>query len=472
MNSIWFQIAAIVGLLVANAFFVAAEFALVSARDFRIEPQARSGRRSAQLAMRIKGDIDPYLAACQLGITMASLGLGWLGEPAVAALLEPMLHPMGLPDATIHTIAFIVGFIVFSSLHIVVGEQVPKTIAIRKAETTSMLAAYPLRWFFLLIYPLNWLLNAASGAILRGLGVRSAGHGEVLTSDELRGLIRLSAKHGEVDVDKAQMLHNLFRFDERSVSRVMIPRTEAEMLRKDAGAGRNLKIIRSTHYSRFPLVGSDSDNLLGIVLVRDLVDAMIDGAAAPWDNLETFCREPLVVPETLKVGDLFEKMRSSRSHMACVIDEYGSFVGLVTMEDLIEEIVGEIADETDKKEQEFPVVWKTDHWLAHGLASLADLERETTFRPDIPVNANTVSGLIMTLLGRLPEDGDVLECNGYQFTVVGLRNRRVARVKIVAIADDEDDEAEAGESDADNRDPLETPAVKDAAEPTKKPEET
>lgn len=443
MDSFGLQLAAIVALLAANAFFVAAEFALVSARDFRIEPQARSGNRSARLALHIKGDIDRYLAACQLGITMASLGLGWLGEPAVAAILEPALHPLGFPDATIHTIAFIVGFIVFSSLHIVVGEQVPKTFAIRKAEPVSVLIAYPLRWFYLLIFPLNWVLNAASGRILKMIRVRAASHAEVLTSDELRGLIHLSAEHGEVDAERAQMLHNLFRFDVRTVARVMIPRTEAQTLRASASAAKNLKTIRSTHYSRFPLVGNEFDNLLGIVLVRDLVDAMIDGTPAPWENLETFCREPLVVPETLKVAELFEMMRSSRSHMACVIDEYGSFVGLVTMEDLLEEIVGEIADETDRTEQEFPVIWKDGYWDAHGLASLADLERETTFRADVPVNANTLSGLIMTLLARMPKDGDVVDCNDFRFTVKWLRHRRVDRVKVEALdADDGASETE------------------------------
>ena len=443
MGSFWFQLAAIIALLAANAFFVAAEFALVSARDFRIEPQARAGRRSARLAMQIKGNIDPYLAACQLGITMASLGLGWLGEPAVAALLEPVLHPMGFSDTTVHTIAFLVGFIVFSSLHIVVGEQVPKTIAIRKAEAASMLVAYPLRWFFLLIYPLNWVLNATSGAILRGLGVRAASHAEVLTSDELRGLIRLSASHGEVDAERAQMLHNLFRFDERTVSRVMIPRTEAQTLQTTASAARNLGVIRATHYSRFPLIGDETDNLLGVVLVRDLVDAMIDGTSTPWDNLETYCREPLIVPETLSVSDLFEMMRTSRSHMACVIDEYGSFVGLITMEDLLEEIVGEIADETDKREQNFPVVWKDDHWEAHGLAPLSDLEHQTTFRADSGIKANTVSGLIMTILARLPEDGDELECNGYRFTVMGVHNRRAAMVRVEALEAEENADPDA-----------------------------
>ena len=444
MESFGVQAAAIIGLLVANAFFVAAEFALVSARDFRIEPKARAGNHSAQLALRIKGKIDAYLAACQLGITMASLGLGWLGEPAVAALLGPLLEPLGLPDTTLHTISFLTGFIIFSSLHIVVGEQVPKTVAIRKAETISLFCAYPLHWFYLVIYPLNWLLNNASGAILRMCNVREASHAEVLTSEELRGLIHISAEHGEVAAERAAMLHNLFRFDERTIARVMIPRLESQVLRLDAPPARNLKTIRTSQYSRFPVVKGGMDNLVGVLLVHDLVNAMIDGTTAPWENLEVYCRDPLVVPETLKVTDLFDMMREKRAHMACVVDEYGTFTGLVTLEDLLEEIVGEIADETDKHEQEFPIIWRDGYWEAHGLAPLANMERETGFQIDKEINANTMSGFMINELGRMPVKGDVVSSGDFEFTVLAMKDHRVESVKIEALTandepEDEDD---------------------------------
>ncbi|MEQ9641541.1 MAG: hemolysin family protein [Alphaproteobacteria bacterium] len=443
MDTFAVQLAAIVALLVANAFFVAAEFALVSARDFRIEPKARAGNRSARLTLRIKGRIDAYLAACQLGITMASLGLGWLGEPAVAALLRPVLEPLALPETTLHTISFVIGFVVFSSLHIVVGEQVPKTLAIRKAEPVSMLTAYPLHWFYVVIYPLNWLLNSASGAILRMLKVREASHAEVLTSDELRGLIHISAEHGEVAAERAEMLHNLFRFDERTVARVMVPRTEARLLRLDASPARNLQIMRTSPHSRFPVVKGGEENLVGVVLMRDLMNATIDGTPAPWDNLETYCRDPLVVPETLKVSNLFDMMREAHSHMACVIDEYGSFVGLVTLEDLLEEIVGEIADESDRREQVFPIAWKGDHWEAHGLAPLTDLERETSFVVDRRLNANTISGLVMNLLARMPKAGDVVVSSDFKLTVTAMRNRHVETVRIEAVGDEDDESPDA-----------------------------
>jgi len=457
-----FQATAIIALLAANAFFVAAEFALVSARNFRIEPKARAGSRTARLTLRIKGDIDAYLSACQLGITMASLGLGWLGEPAVAALLKPVLAPLDLPATTLHTIAFLVGFIVFSSLHIVVGEQVPKTFAIRKAEPVAMLLAYPLHWFYRAIFPLSWLLNWASIAILRLLNVREASHADVLTSDELRGLIHVSAEHGEVAAERAAMLHNLFRFDERAVERVMIPRPEAQVLRLDAPAARNLEVIRKSQYSRFPVVKGELDDLVGILLVRDLVNALIDGTPAPWENLETYCREPFVVPETLKVAGLFDMMREKRAHMACVIDEYGAFAGLVTLEDLLEEIVGDISDETDKVEPEFPIVWKHDHWEAHGLAPLTDLERETSFQSDEQLNANTISGLMMSALERMPNKGDIVTLGDFRFTVLAMKNRHVESIRIDATANDDADDVD----DASGRTPPD-PLTPDSDPPTK-----
>ena len=302
-----------------------------------------------------------------------------------------------------------------------------------------MLLAYPLHWFYRLIFPLSWLLNWASRAVLRMLNVREASHAEVLTSDELRGLIHVSAEHGEVAAERAAMLHNLFSFDERTVERVMIPRLEAQVLRLDAPASRNLDVIRKSQYSRFPVVRGELDNLVGIILVRDLANALIDGTSAPWEALETYCREPLVVPETLKVAGLFDMMREKRAHMACVIDEYSAFAGVVTLEDLLEEIVGEIADETDKIEPEFPIVWKGNYWQAHGLAPLADLERETSFQSDLPLTANTISGLMMSALERMPKDGDIITIGDFRFTVLAMKDRHVESIRIDAVANDAED---------------------------------
>lgn len=421
---------AVLVLLGANAFFVAAEFALVKARGFRIESLASTGGFAARLTLVIQQDLEAYLAACQLGITMASLGLGWVGEPAVAALIEPLLAPFGLSLPALHAISFLLGFTVFSSLHIVVGEQVPKTFAIRKPEALSVFCAIPLRVFYLLSFPLHWGLNRASRGLLGLLSVEEASHLDVLTNTEFRGLVTTSAEHGELHSDTAEMIQNLFRFNERMVGQVMIPRMKCDLLRLDQPPETNLAIMKDTRHSRFPLVDGSSDSLIGMILMKDIVDTLLSGGPAPWKDLRAHCREPLVVTESLKVSTLFDMMRAKKAHMACILDEYGTFAGLVTIEDLLEEIVGEIADETDENISEFPITETDAGWKAHGLASLADVERETGYIPSEPVNVNTLSGLFMHRLERIPEAGDRISDNTYHFIVEAMRDHHVETVLI------------------------------------------
>ena len=417
-------------LLVANGFYVAAEFALVKAKGFRIENLAETRGGAAKITLHMIKHIDGYLANCQLGITMASLGLGWVGEPTVSALLEPLLAPMGLSDETLHSISFLIGFLAFSSFHIVIGEQVPKTWAIRKAEPVSLLIAYPLQFSYWLFFPLTWVLNKASRAILVLIGISEEGHMDILSDDEIRTLVDVSTEHGKMKIDKAEMIHNVFKFDERSVSRVMIPRIEASVLRLDASVDTNLQIMRKSPHSRYPVVQGQNEDLLGVVLLVDLTRALLTGERAPWTDIKKYLREPLIVPETQKVSRLFNQMRQERAHMACIIDEYGTFAGIVTLEDLLEEIVGEIADETDILEQVFPIKHEENHWIAHGLASLADLERVTGFNVPDTYKANTVSGLLMRELRHIPELGDIVVNQDYSFTVTAVKGRRAERVRI------------------------------------------
>ncbi len=406
------------------------EFALVKARSVRIDNLAGEGGFSAKLTQKILGNLEAYLAACQLGITMASLGLGWVGEPAVAALLSPLLLPLGLGEEGLHTVSFLLGFVIFSSLHIVVGEQVPKTLAIRRPEPMALVCAAPLRLFFLIFYPLNWLLNSTSRGMLRLLGVEEAPHVDVLTGPELQGLVSNSVEHGTLSQGKAEMLHNVFRFDERSIGRVMIPRVECHVLDTDDDPETIIATMKETKHSRFPVIRGDQDNLVGIVLAKDLMDAMLDGVEAPWTRLSEYSRDPHVVPESLKISTLFDAMRAEKIHMACVIDEYGSFVGLVTMEDLLEEIVGEIIDETDDSPTEFPIEVTDAGWTAHGLASLSDVERVTGLVVPDDLEANTLSGLLMQRLERMPDVSDRIEEAGFSLTVTAVKDRRVETVTI------------------------------------------
>ena len=446
MENITLNLVAVVVLLVINGFFVAAEFALVKAKGFRIEALANQGHSSAKLTLRIQNDLEAYLAACQLGITMASLGLGWVGEPAVAALLEPLFHRLGVPETMLHTSAFIVGFLIFSSLHIVVGEQVPKTLAIRKAEPVSLWVAYPLHVSYLMVFPLNWLLNNTTRIILKLFRIAEATHADVFTSDEFKGLVSTSEDHGELQSDKAVMLRNLLEFDQRYVGRVMIPRTALNILDINGQPEDNLAIIRESGNSRFPLIDSENDEeIVGIVLAKDLYAGMLGSDPEPWTNLSKYKRTPLVVPETQKVAHLFDVMREERDHIALVVDEYGTLIGIVTLEDLLEEIVGEIEDETDTVESSYAITQLNEgSWEADGLASLSDAERVIGIIVPDELDANTLSGLCIGALGEMPVAGDTVSEYGYRFTIQSMESRRIGKLLIEKL-----DEADVVTSDSD-----------------------
>jgi len=451
MENISLSLTAVIVLLAANGFFVAAEFALVKARGFRIETMANEGRATAKLTLRIQHNLEAYLAACQLGITMASLGLGWVGEPAVAALLEPWFLSMGVPEAMLHTTAFIVGFLIFSSLHIVVGEQVPKTLAIRKAEPVALWVAYPLHFTYILVFPLNWLLNASTRQILSLFKVAEATHADVFSNDELKGLVTTSGEHGELESNKVEMLKNLFEFDQRHVGRVMIPRTTLKLLDINNSADDNLAIIHDSRHSRFPLIDSkDNEKIIGIVLTKDLYAALLNDTKEPWGNLQSFCREPFIVPESQKVAHLFDVMRSKRAHMALVADEYGSLTGIITLEDLLEEIVGEIEDETDVVTENYTITQIDEmHWEADGLVSLSDAERSFGLVVPDGLDANTLSGLCMSALGEMPEDGNIFIAHGFHFTIKSMDNHRVGKILIEKL-NPEDEENPDTETPSEN----------------------
>lgn len=429
-----YGVLAIVALLAINAFFVAAEFALVKAKSFRINLMAEQGSKVARFTQRIQGNLEAYLAACQLGITMASLGLGWVGEPVVAAMLEPVFHAMEMPEQMIHTVSFLLGFLIFSSLHIVVGEQVPKTFAIRKAEPVSLWVAYPLHAFYVLAFPLNWLLNKASGAILSLFKVQEASHADVLSDDEIRGIINTSEMHGDLNAEKATMLHNMFEFESRTVEQIMVSRNEVDILDLQLPWEDNLEKIRTTKHSRFPVINGKPESPEGILLIKDLHNALMGHEDAdPQLVMRESLREPMLVPETQPIGKLFEAMRRNRSHMALVMDEYGAFSGVVTMEDMLEEIVGEIADELDIDEPDAPARWMGEFWETNGLITMKDLER--VIHIDFPeeIDANTITGLFMKHLERMPRQGDELIESGLRFLALDVENNRVGQVHVYPI---------------------------------------
>jgi CBS domain containing-hemolysin-like protein len=431
MDTVFSQLVLIILLLVANAFFVAAEFALVKVRYSRVEILASVGGYLAVLTLKIKNNLEAYLAACQLGITMASLGLGWVGEPFVALLLKPVLIGFDFSPESIHTISFLLGFIIFSSLHIVVGEQVPKTYAIRRPEPVSLWVAFPLHLFYLFAWPLNTLLNLSSRFFLKLLDVKEAGHEDIFSGEEISDIITTSQEHGHIEQDRAQMLRNMFAFDRRTAREVMAPRNHANIINIDHDPDAIKAFVGKTGHSRYPVVQGNADNPIGLLLLKDIFSTQLtDSGDAVWENLVDLVRETLMVPEHIGIGPLFEKMKNERSHMALVIDEYGAFSGIVTMEDLLEEIVGEIDDEQDSAPTAPVLIEIDDGWQTTGLAPLHDIDKFFGTHFSDSVEAATLSGLMMKHLNRMPQEGDIVEEGDYVFTIQSIVGRRVGDVII------------------------------------------
>jgi CBS domain containing-hemolysin-like protein len=416
-------------LLGANAFYVAAEFALVKSKGFRIDAMADDGRIGARLTQHMMRNVEPYLACCQLGITMASLGLGWVGEPTVAAFLTPLLVPLGMPESAVHFTAFIVGFLVFSSFHIVLGEQVPKTFAIRQPEAVSLWIAYPLQFSFVLFYPLNWLLNNASVSILRFIGVKEATYEEILTDVEIESLVDVSAEHGKMEESQAGFIRNLFRFGELEVADIMIHRTNMRSVNVADPPERMIEQILASPFTRLPLWEDEPENIVGVLHVRDLLHALQDarGDASKID-VRAIAAEPWFVPDSTSLTDQLNAFLKKKQHFALVVDEYGDVQGLITLEDVLEEIVGDISDEHDVVVQ--GVRPQPDGSVnVDGAVPIRDLNRAMEW--DLPDDeATTVAGLVIHEARLIPEAGQAFTFHGYKFHVLRKNRNRITALRV------------------------------------------
>jgi CBS domain containing-hemolysin-like protein len=420
-------------LLAANGFYVAAEFALVKSRGFRIDAMAANGRFGARLTQQMLKNVEAYLACCQLGITMASLGLGWVGEPTVAALLTPVLIPLGMPEPALHLTAFLVGFLVFSSLHIVVGEQVPKTLAIREPEPVSLWIAYPLHVSFIIFYPLNWALNNASRAILRMLGVKEATNQEILTYVELEGLVNVSAEHGNVERTQAELIQNLFRFGELEVADVMIHRTNIVAIDADNPPEKIVADVLAAPYTRLPLWRGTPENIVGVLHVKDLLRALaaVEGDVTRID-IGSLALQPWFVPDSRPIPGQLRAFLRRKTHFALVVDEYGEVMGLVTLEDILEEIVGDIADEHDVAVT--GVRPQADGSVTvDGGVPIRDLNRAMDW--DLPDDeATTVAGLVIHEARLIPEVGQTFTFHGYRFQVLRKSRNRIMTLRVMPLS--------------------------------------
>jgi CBS domain containing-hemolysin-like protein len=416
-------------LLLLNAFFVAAEFALVKVRDTQLSAKIKEGNRHAGIARSILGNLDPYLSATQLGITLSSLGLGWVGEPVMVALLQPLFAYLGIssPQA-VHTTAVIAGFTIISFLHIVIGEIAPKSLALARPLSTSLFVAVPMRIAYFLFYPFLLLLNGASNLLLRAMGVQIArgGHALTITAEELEEMTAASARQGLLTEDQGQMLSNVFIFPELTVSEVMVPHNRVFYVDLEKGMGLRevFDLFIENGRSRAPVVQGNLDKLVGVVHIKDIARSLWSD---PSPALQDLCRPALYVPENMQAQRVLLELRQQRNHMAIVVDEYGGTSGIVTMEDILEELVGEIQDEFDS---EAVAIQPTDYgYLIDGLVSLVDLERALDVEiEDTP--ADTINGLALEKLEGIPQPGDTFTTAGWEFQVQSMEGLRIGKLEV------------------------------------------
>jgi len=432
---IWFKILAVVVLVVLNGFFVAAEFALVKIRNTQLDALVTQGHRRARVARLILGNLDRSLSAAQLGITLASLGLGWVGEPVFTALLAPLLNMAGLGSDQYadvrHTISVIVGFTAITFLHITAGEQAPKWLAIQKPLPTSLWVAYPLHWFGKLAYPLIWVLNQSSLWMLRRLGLEPVGEGEMVHSDEeLRLLFATTQKQSGGTSFGRDIVLNALDLQRRVVREVMRPRQEIVALSTEASMTECLDVAEKTRFSRFPLCeDGDLDRTTGVIHFKDLYAMRLKAKSGA--ELRPAARKIVYVPETARLEKLLQVFLDRKLHLAIVVDEHGGTVGLVTLENILEELVGQIQDEFD---QEKPMAVSVgDHsWDIAGALPVHDLEQiiGVSLAED---EATTVSGWVTRRTGGFPKPGDVLTAGGYEVRVEEIDETRVARLRVTRI---------------------------------------
>jgi CBS domain containing-hemolysin-like protein len=425
MSSDPLLIAVAIALVLVNAFFVAAEFAMVRVRATRMAPLAEQGNWRARAVVAAQGRLDAFLSATQLGITLTSLGLGWIGEPAFAHLLSGVFAALGVASPrVIHNTSVAVAFALITLLHIVIGELAPKSYAIRATDRVALWVALPMRVFQLVFRPALWLLDKASEGTLRLLGVRSDTSELAHSEEELRMLLAESHRVGELSETKRELLENVIDYTERTARHIMVPRADIAYLSLARDLDENLAVVTQAAATRFPLCSSDIDHVIGMIHVKDLFNRRAELRSS--DDLQKVRREILFVPETRPLDALQKDFQQRRTHMAIVVDEYGGTSGLVTLEDVIEEIVGEIQDEFDR---ETPRVEETPAGLVFdGLTVVDDVADRLGVKLETTADVSTLGGFITAQMGRIPRQGDRIAVEGYDLSVIEVRGRRVTRV--------------------------------------------
>jgi CBS domain containing-hemolysin-like protein len=416
----------VVFLVLANAFFVAAEFALVGARRTRLDEMSRGGNRRARLARRAVQSLDRYISATQLGITLASLGLGWIGEPALAGLIEGGFTwlPRGVAAIATHGVASAIAFIIITILHIILGELVPKALALLYPEQVSSWVTLPLMGFAWIMAGPIAVLNGTANRLLRLLGIDPPGEHERLHSpEEIRMLVEQSTEGGSLLQEDARLLEGVFEFSEKTAQEVMTPRTQMAALEADMTVEAAADQVAKHGRSRYPAYTESLDDIIGVVHAKDILSAL---RARPGQTIRVIMRPPLFVPGTREVEDVLADMKRLKTHLALVLDEYGGTAGLVTMEDLLEEIVGPIYDEHDPQDRPSPDAGGP---LLDGSMPISDFNTDYGGSLD-DTDYTTIGGFVFGQLGRLPRVGDRVAVGPFTFEVIEMDGRRVKTIRL------------------------------------------
>lgn len=421
-----------------NGFFVAAEFAIVKVRSSQLELKAQAGSRTAILSKRIVSHLDAYLAATQFGITIASLALGWIGEPVVSKIIKELIGLFGLELAPniLSTISLITAFVIITILHIVLGELAPKSLAIQRSEQTTLAVAYPLHAFYWLCRPFIWMLNGIANFILKLVGLHTVSEQEVYSSDELRYLVDQAKESGNVDSAEFDIIQNAFDFSERTARQIMVPRTQVVAIDANDYDEKTLEFVIEEGYSRIPCYEDNIDNTIGVVHLKDILKKMrINGTV----DIRSIIRPVSFTPETKRIGQLLKEFQVKHQQIAMVLNEYGGVEGVITMEDILEELVGEIQDEYDN---EIPFVEQIgdNTYSVIATAAISDINDELPHPIDKDKQYDTLAGYLIDKFGRIPNTHDKLEAEDYQFTVVKKNKASIVLVQLKDLAQDEESE--------------------------------
>jgi len=417
--SLSLELLAVAALILLNGYFVAAEYALVTARRTRIQELAQKGDRRARAVLRIVADPPRFIAAMQLGVTGASLAIGALGEQVLARVFDPLFASL---------IAFALAFLIITFLHVVVGELVPKGIALGYSERVALAVSTPVRAFFVVFKPLIWVLQRSSDTVLRALGLTPpGGEMEVYSEAELKMLLSRSTEEGQLERQEQEMLYKVFDFADKEVSTVMVPRPEVVALSVDLPPEEALAAVIESPYTRYPVYRGALDDVVGILHVRNLFSALVDRGIAGV-QLEELLRPAHIVPENKDLAALLTEFRRTNQHMAIVVDEYGELEGIVTLEDLLEEIVGEIEDEFDLPDESVERL-EDGRIRIHGTFPIDDFNEQ--FGRSLPIeDFHTIGGFVFGMLGRAPEPGDEVESDGCRFKVLEVERSRIERLEV------------------------------------------